>query len=115
GVSYFSSAGNRPATQAYDSRVRIVAAPADPATLSQTPLDFSGVDPALYAGGFHDFDETKDVDIAQTVQVNNGTISFQWNEPFDPQPPTPIRTLAEGFSTVSPATGFDTFTFDATA
>lgn len=115
GVSYFSSAGNRPATQAYDSRVRIVAAPADPATLSKTPLDFSGVDPALYAGGFHDFDETAAVDIAQTVQINNGTISFQWNEPFDPQPPTPIRTLAEGFSTVSPATGFDTFTFDATA
>ena len=54
GVSYFSSAGNRPATQAYDSKPRIV--PGNSTSWVGTNLDFSLVDPALYAGGFHDFD-----------------------------------------------------------
>lgn len=113
GVSYFSSAGNRPATQAYDSHIRIV--PADPASWSNTNLDMSAVDPALYAGGFHNFVRRDGMDIAQTIQINpGGTIVFQWNEPFDPQPPTPIRTLASGSGSV-PAAGFDPFTFDGTA
>lgn len=115
GVSYFSSAGNRPATMAYDSPVRIVSNDGDPSSLSKTPLDFASVPPELYAGGFHDFDPSDGVDIAQTIQINpRGTIVFQWNEPFDPQPPIPVATLAEGSGSV-PAGGFDLFTFDGTA
>lgn len=115
GVSYFSSAGNRPATQAYDSPVRIVSGNGDPASLSKTPLNFAAVPPELYAGGFHDFDPSDGVDIAQTIQISpRGTIVFQWNEPFDPQPPIPIATLAEGAGSV-PAADFDLFTFDGTA
>ena len=53
GVSYFSSAGNRPATQAYDSKIRLV--PGTPASWASTNLDFSNVPAALYAGGFHNF------------------------------------------------------------
>jgi len=115
GVSYFSSAGNQPASEAYDSPVRIV--PANAASMQGTNLNFSGVDPALFAGGFHDFAPDRDVvDIAQTIQVFNGAImDFQWNEIFDPQPPKAVGApLASGVSTV-PAGGNASFTFNATA
>jgi hypothetical protein len=114
GVSYFSSAGNRPATEAYDSKVRIV--PGSSGSWSGTNLDFSDVDPALYAGGFHDFAPGSSVDIAQTVQFSDdSTIVFQWNEPFDPQPPTPVGPpIVSGVSTV-PAGGEATFEFTGTA
>ena len=96
GVSYFSSAGNRPATQAYDSKLRIV--PGVPAVWQNTNLDFSAVDPALYAGGFHDFDPAGGArDIAQTIQFDPGSpIVFQWNEPFDPVPPAGRSTHRGG-------------------
>jgi hypothetical protein len=114
GVSYFSSAGNRPATQAYDSVPRIV--PGAAGSWAGTNLDFSTVDPALYAGGFHDFDPSNKVDIAQTIAFNPGnTLVFQWNEPFDPQPPTPVGDpLATGVGTV-PEDGDTSFTFNGTA
>ncbi|MBB6093340.1 hypothetical protein HNQ60_002218 [Povalibacter uvarum] len=114
GVSYFSSAGNRPATQSYDSKPRIV--PGAAASWTGTNLDFTDVDPALYAGGFHDFDPSSNTDIAQTVQfVAGNTFVFQWNEPFDPQPPTPVGPpLAAGAGTV-PENGEATFTFTGTA
>ena len=115
GVAYFSSAGNRPATQAYDSKPRIV--PANAAAMQGTNLNFANVDPALFAGGFHDFAEDKDVvDIAQTVAFSNGsTLVFQWNEPFDPQPPRPVGApLAAAVGTVPP-NGDTSFTFNGTA
>lgn len=114
GVSYFSSAGNRPATQAYDSRTRIV--PGDSSSWQGTNLNFADVDPALYAGGFHDFAQGGEVDIAQTIAFNSGsTLVFQWNEPFDPQPPTPVGPpLAAGVGTVPP-NGSTSFTFAGTA
>jgi hypothetical protein len=114
GVSYFSSAGNRPATQAYDSKPRIV--PGDSSSWQNTNLDFSSVPADLYAGGFHDFDPGSGVDIAQTIAVTNGArVVFQWNEPFDPQPPTPVGApLAAGVSTVPPG-GTASFTFNGTA
>lgn len=114
GVSYFSSAGNRPATQAYDSKPRIV--PGAAASWQDTNLNFTNVDPALYAGGFHDFNQGGDVDIAQTIAFTSGsTIVFQWNEVFDPQPPTPVGPpLASGVGTVPP-NGTTSFTFAGTA
>lgn len=114
GVSYFSSAGNRPASQGYDSRTRIV--PGTAASWQNTNLDFSGVDPALYAGGFHDFAAGSDLDIAQTINFSSGsTIVFQWNEPYDPVPPMPVGPpIASGVGTVPPG-GTSSFTFPATA
>ncbi|HEY5809700.1 MAG TPA: S8 family serine peptidase [Povalibacter sp.] len=114
GVSYFSSAGNRAATQSYDSKVRIV--PGASGSWAGTNLNFDSVDPALYAGGFHDFDSSSSVDIAQTIQFASGnTLVFQWNEPFDPQPPTPVGDpIAVGTGTV-PDGGETSFTFNGTA
>jgi hypothetical protein len=118
GVSYFSSAGNRPATQAYDSPVRLV--PGTPASWANTNLDFSGVPADLYAGGFQNFAGNGALDIAQTIQftVNPGSsnnIVFQWNEPFDSRPPTAVGTpFASGTGTV-PTGGSADFTFSGTA
>jgi hypothetical protein len=113
GVSYFSSAGNRPATQAYDSKVRIV--PGAPESWAGTNLNFATVPPDLYAGGFHDFNAGNSVDIAQTIQfANNSTLVFQWNEVYDPIPPTPVGApIVQGVSTVPPG-GDDQFTFNGT-
>jgi hypothetical protein len=113
GVSHFSSAGNRAASEGYESAVRIV--PGKPAAWRNTNLDFSGVDPALYAGGFHNFGTAKSRDIAQTIQFDPGSlIVFQWNEPFDPVPPTVVGTIAEGKGSV-PEGGDTTFTFSGNA
>jgi len=114
GVSYFSSAGNRPATQAYDSKVRLV--PPVPASWAGTNLHVEQVPPELYAGGFHNFKADGSTDIAQTIQfANNSTLVFQWNEVYDPIPPTPVGApIVQGVSTV-PAGGDSQFTFNGTA
>lgn len=110
GKSYFSSAGNRPSVEGYESKVRIV--DPTPESLAGTNINLDGIDPALYAGGFHNFDEAG-LDIAQTVTIPgaDGIISFQWNEIFDPIPPEPVALLTEGVGTVPDA---DTFTFEGT-
>jgi hypothetical protein len=112
GVSYFSSAGNRPATMSYDSKVRIV--PASEA--ANSGLNFVNVPPALYAGGFQDFDEGDAIDISQTVQFGGSAqMVLQWNEPYDPAPPTPVGSpLASGTGTL-PLGGTSSFTFAGTA
>ncbi|HEY8265638.1 MAG TPA: S8 family serine peptidase [Steroidobacteraceae bacterium] len=113
GVSHFSSAGNRSSSEAYDSDVHIV--PGRPASWRGTNLDFSAVDPALYAGGFHDFDAGKGRDIAQTIQFDPGSlIVFQWNEPYDPTPPQVVGVIAQGKGSV-PDGGDTTFTFNGEA
>ncbi len=113
GVSHFSSAGNRSASEGYESAVRIV--PAKPASWRNTNLDFSAVDPALYAGGFHNFGKGGERDIAQTIQFDPGAlIVFQWNEPFDPVPPTVVGVIAQGKGSV-PDGGDTTFTFTGNA
>jgi hypothetical protein len=114
GVSYFSSAGNRPSTQGYDSKPRIV--PGEAASWAGTNLNFASVDPALYAGGFHNFASGGNLDIAQNLTAPSGArMVFQWNEPYDPQPPRPVGPpLASGVSTVPPG-GSASFTFTGTA
>ncbi|WP_218079830.1 S8 family peptidase [Anthocerotibacter panamensis] len=80
GVAYFSSAGNLPPTQAYASDLRLI--PVAGAPLGN--LNLSTVPPALYAGGFHNFDATGGTDISQSISITTrGTISFQWDEPYD--------------------------------
>jgi hypothetical protein len=103
GVAYFSSAGNRASQQGYFSDARIVTPSAG---LAANPtLDFSSVPAALYAGGFHNFRTDGTTDIAQSI-VGGGSISFQWDDPYDVTPPsynpTPITT-ASGTAT-SPTT-----------
>ncbi len=118
GVSYFSSAGNRPATQAYDAKVQLV--PGTSSSWANTNLDFSGVPTALYAGGFHNFAGGGAVDIAQTLNFtanpgSSNNIVFQWNEPFDPEPATPVGApFVSGTGTV-PTGGSADFTFSGTA
>jgi hypothetical protein len=118
GVSYFSSAGNRPSTQAYDSKIRIV--PGNSASWAGTNLNFANVPAALYAGGFHNFAGNGVVDIAQNVAFtsnpgSSNTVVLQWNEPFDSKPPTAIGTpFAGGVGTVADG-GSSDFTFTGTA
>jgi hypothetical protein len=114
GISYFSSAGNRPASAGYDAKPNIV--PPVQESLAGTNLNFSNVPPELYAGGFHNFAPKGKLDIAQTISfADDTTLVFQWNEPFDPKPPTPIGApLASGKGTV-PAGGTYTFTFTGKA
>jgi hypothetical protein len=118
GVHYFSSAGNRPASQAYDSKIRIV--PGTAASWAGTNLNFTNVPAALYAGGFHNFGSASAVDIGQTVQFtanpgSSNTMVLQWNEPFDSKPATAVGApFASGVGTVADG-GFSEFTFTGTA
>ena len=91
GVSYFSSAANDIGTNGYDSDTRWVAngtgntAAAGNTALAGTNIDLTNVPPALYAGGFHNFNPNG-LDVAQTVNIggNNAVpIDFQWNDPYD--------------------------------
>ncbi|MDQ3559573.1 MAG: S8 family serine peptidase, partial [Pseudomonadota bacterium] len=114
GVAYFSSAGNRPASQAYDSALRLI--PAFATALAGTNLDLGGVDPALYKGGFHNFATGAAQDIAQTIHIDeDGIIVFQWNEPFDSTPPTLGNVLQSGSGTLTSAMPTETFPFAGTA
>lgn len=92
GVAYFSSAANDIGTNGYDSDTRWVAnggglTAADNAALAGTNINLTGVPPALYAGGFHNFNpKPGQLDVAQTVNVAaNNTVNtvFQWNDPYD--------------------------------
>jgi hypothetical protein len=90
GVHYFSSAGNGSSQQAYASPLRIVA----PGTANRSNVKLAGVDPALYAGGFQDFDPGTGVDIAQDIALGadptagdgggDGILDLQWDDPVDP-------------------------------
>src|SRR4029077_5791608 len=55
GVSYCSSAANNWGTDGDASVFRPVAGAAAPAAVQAAGLNLTGVDPSLYAGGFHNF------------------------------------------------------------
>src|SRR6185369_6210287 len=90
--------------------------PPVPASWGGTNLHVEQVPPELYAGGFHNFKADGSTDIAQTIQfANNSTLVFQWNEVYDPIPPTPVGApIVQGVSTV-PAGGDSQFTFNGPA
>jgi hypothetical protein len=102
GVSYFSSAGNRSSQQGYFKDANIVSPAAGQA--ANPTLNFTNVPAALYAGGFHNFRTDGGTDISQTI-VGGGSISFQWDDPFDVTPPsfTPAPFFSGG-GTVSATT-----------
>ena len=114
GVSYFSSAGNRPASQGYDSDFRLV--PSGRGATDGTNIHLAGVDPNLYAGGFHNFATGGRQDIAQNVSITSeGTIVFQWNEPFDTSTPDIGALLQSGSGTLTPEMPTEDFAFEGTA
>lgn len=119
GVAYFSSAGNRPATQGYYSNFRLV--PANSRATQGTNIRLAGVPPELYAGGFHNFNPAAgQQDIAQSVLIGGslGTSSaifdFQWDDPYDSNPVTIGDAIVSGTGNV-PRGGSDDFTFPGTA
>ncbi len=106
GVTYLSSAGNRAAQLGYFSDARIVTVAAGQAA---TPgINFTGVDPALYAGGFHNFRTDGGTDIAQTF-TGGGNISFQWDDPFDVTAPSfdPTPFFQSSGTATSPTVSVD--------
>ncbi len=83
GVAYFSSAGNAGDHGAWDGAVHLVDVTRGTAG---TNLDFSGVDPALYAGGLQDMKPGRGVDVGQTYTLDpatGGLYDLQWNDPVD--------------------------------
>jgi hypothetical protein len=93
-VSYFSSAGNRASNQGYFSSYRNVSSANLATALAGTNIPvsaFSTIPAAQYAGGFHNFRTDGGQDIAQLISnglSGTGNISFQWDDPFDVDPPT---------------------------
>ena len=105
GVSYFSSAGNDgnsgyaatfnytdPSTVVINNAVTTPDTPTGGLNFSYTPggpigLKTSGINPALYAGGFHSFgtDANGKPIVAQKVTAGSLAVSlvFQWDDPFD--------------------------------
>jgi hypothetical protein len=85
GVAYFSAAGNSPGIQGYAATFNWVD-PAHPKdALKGTNINLTGVDPSLYAGGFHNFRTDGGQDIAQELMggyFSSGGMIFQWNDPY---------------------------------
>jgi hypothetical protein len=96
GVTYASSAANNWGTDGYVSVFRPVpngaGVKADTnSALAGTNIDLTGVDPALYAGGFHNFNPNG-LDVAQTINTgSDAPFVFQWNDPYDVAAPTIIQ------------------------
>jgi hypothetical protein len=94
GVTYCSSAANNWGTDGYASTFRPVAngtgvTVATNSALAGTNINLTGVDPSLYAGGFHNFNPNGQ-DIAQTLNTASDPQAavFQWNDPYDTSVPT---------------------------
>lgn len=100
GVTYCSSAANNWSVDGYESTFRPVAngsglTSSTNNALKNTNINLAGVDPALYLGGFHNFDTSGDPnkqDVAQTINSGSDALAFvfQWNDPYDSSAPTLI-------------------------
>lgn len=108
GVSYFSSAGNISATQAYRGSFKPIgvgmsAESTIPGTNCVLP-PADRVDPAEYAGGFHNFSATG-IDAAVSAENGpNSVMLLEWDDPWDFPPTTLGAVLLETKGTVSDAT-----------
>ncbi|APV50805.1 hypothetical protein BWI17_14580 [Betaproteobacteria bacterium GR16-43] len=110
GTHYFSSAGNRASSGAYAANFNFVNPVGTPTAGSN--INLTGVNPALFAGGFHNFRTDGGQDIAQTIRrtggatsnTNNARVVLQWDDPFDLiVPGTQVFTTSSTF-TGTPAT-----------
>src|SRR2546423_2527582 len=96
GVTYSSSAANNWGTDGYASVFRPVAngtgvTAATNSALAGTNIDLTGVDPTLYAGGFHNFNPNG-LDVAQTLNTgSDAPFVFQWNDPYDVSAPVIVE------------------------
>src|SRR5256885_1185232 len=120
GVTYASSAANNWSVDGYESVYRPVPngtglTAATNNALKNTNINLAGVDPALYAGGFHNFNPSSDPnkqDVAQLINSGSDALAFvfQWHEPYDSSSPTliepPIFGPASGTSTAGSAVDF---------
>jgi CHRD domain/Bacterial Ig-like domain (group 3)/Divergent InlB B-repeat domain len=113
GKHYFSSAGNRQATQGFAGNFNQVGPSGLPTAGSN--INLAGVDPILYAGGFHNFRSDGTQDIAQTLRrtagsttnTNNTRLVFQWDDPFDKVTPgTQVFTTTANFTGTPAALDF---------
>ena len=122
GVSYFSSAGNDLAVNAYASDFRYVAngtgltSATNPA-LAGTNINLANVPTNFYQGGFHNFNPAPGQrDVAQTVNIpSNNTdnpLAFEWDDPYDqPLPaslaidPTPVYSNTGTITASNTTTG----------
>ena len=114
GVHYFSSAGNDGVRQAWSSKVKLVS---KSRALEGTNLDLTGVDPALYDGGFQDLQNGSGIDVAQDLAVGagGGLFNVQWDDPTDLDGATygdPYFTAEGAVTKEEPA---PSFTFTPTA
>ena len=98
GVTYASSAANNWGTDGYASVFRPVAngtgvTAATNSALAGTNIDLTGVDPALYAGGFHNFNPNPgSLDVAQTINTgSDAPFVLEWNDPYDVSAPVIIE------------------------
>jgi len=119
GKSYFSSAGNEPATTVYggvyqNSGSGLAPGQTIPGTNCVLPAA-DILDPASYAGGFHNF-ASDGVDDAMSVAISTSSrLDLQWNDPYDVTPPTLGPVLFTGAGTVSDDTPAVDFPFTGTA
>jgi hypothetical protein len=113
GVAYFSSAGNDGDNRAWQSKLRLVSKAQG---VKGTNLDFSEVDPALYAGGLQDMDPGPGTDVAQTLRLaeGGGGVSLQWNEGADPDGPEIGAPYLDTTGEVTEADPEPTFEFTPT-
>ena len=113
GVHYFSSAGNSGTQNAWESKVALVSPRRG---VAGSNLDFSQVDPELYDGGLQDVRPGPGVDVAQTVLLGEagGTLSFQWDDPFDLDGATYGEPLFSETGEITAAQPAPSFTFTAT-
>lgn len=83
GVPYFSSAGNRSASQGYLSDFRSVSKAA--ASAAGQTVNLALIADADSTGGLHNFNSGVGTpDVSQTIQFSGaGRVVFQWNDPFD--------------------------------
>ena len=120
GVQYFSSAGNGQSQQAYAAPLSLVA-PDRPSDKSN--INLAGVDPALYQGGFQDFDPGPGVDVAMDQALGfdgedpgTGIVDLQWDDPNDPNgavvDPTPKKTVKGEITAAAPVASIP---YDGTA
>src|SRR4029079_19510143 len=82
GVSYCSSAANNWGTDGYASVYRPVTGAAATAAAQAAGFDLTNCDPALFAGGFHNFNPNPgQTDIAQLFNESSDPQAavFQWN------------------------------------
>ena len=124
GVTYCSSAANNWGTDGYASTFRPVpngtgVTAATNSALVGTNIDLTGVDPALYAGGFHNFNPTAgQQDVAQLFNSASDPQAavFQWNDPYDTSVPSLIEPPlfeGDGTSTAGSEMTFGPFSFTA--